>query len=53
MQYDRFWANTPIKDLIIYARDAIGESQGESVEAGSGLRKQVQNFAAHGMAGAF
>jgi len=31
--------------------DAIGFGQGEATRSGSPLRKQVQNFAAHGMAG--
>jgi hypothetical protein len=40
-------------DLIICSNDAIGASQGGVVGKGSALRKQVQNRAAHDMAGPF
>jgi hypothetical protein len=33
--------------------DAIGLSQGGVLEAGTNLRRQVQNFSAHGMVGFF
>lgn len=47
----KFWANTLKHGFLSYWRDAIGLSQGGTDEAEPVLRKQVQNRAAHGMAG--
>jgi hypothetical protein len=44
---------TLIKWVLIFRSDAIGSSQGGAYEAEPNLCKQVQNFAAHGMAGIF
>jgi len=51
MPQDRFWANTCLLGFHICSGDAIGFGQGGASEAKPDLRKQVQNCAAHGMAG--
>jgi hypothetical protein len=53
MPQDRFWANTCLLGFHICSGDAIGFGQGGASGARPDLRKQVQNCAAHGMAGIF
>ena len=53
MLHCRFWANTFFWGSFVRNSDAIGLSQGEADGREPNLLLQVQNFAAHDMAGLF
>jgi hypothetical protein len=51
MRQSTFWANTFFEGFHFHSSDAIGLCQGGATGLKSNLQLQVQNWAAHGIAG--